>query len=510
MERFDEHWYLSRYADVKAAIEAGAWPSAYAHFAAVGRAEGRLPGDPQVHEANQDLVHSQFTFDAFFVTTDGAALLIGWIDDRSDRLIRLSIDGFGSGSTDLASRLNRYRRDDVSNHKGVPVDVFDFGTWVGFDGLARASFGVGVEIQFGSGRAAEEQLRPVVLAPADLLGRMLEAVSWLQIPSGTSQRPDVTAGAMLRQLNRQVLSRTIVAAPLRHGGSGSVPTLSIVISPVHAVDELRRQLAFIAAAPGIDRVELIYANSHRNEMNDFFAFVEFAYELHHVNVVAVAMSEAPGLARTRNEAAAAASGGTLLFLDPCVFPGDRDWLGRTLRLSAAIGEREVVGGVLLHEDDSVRHGPHRLRRSRRPGSLWEVADGPFGSPRHLDDALIGAPTVAVGGGAMLIPRPFFTELGGFHEDYILGGYEDFDLCFRARAAGGSVRLDPTLVFYDLGSPITPAQSSRDGAMRINQALFNERWGSELESFDLAAHGAAGERLGSSPRQLRRRHHGRGA
>jgi hypothetical protein len=39
-ELFDERWYLSQYADVKAAIEEGAWPSAYIHFQVVGRSEG--------------------------------------------------------------------------------------------------------------------------------------------------------------------------------------------------------------------------------------------------------------------------------------------------------------------------------------------------------------------------------------------------------------------------------------------------------------------------------------
>jgi hypothetical protein len=40
---FDEQWCLSRYADGKAAIAEGAWPSVDIHFQVVGRSEGRLP-----------------------------------------------------------------------------------------------------------------------------------------------------------------------------------------------------------------------------------------------------------------------------------------------------------------------------------------------------------------------------------------------------------------------------------------------------------------------------------
>src|SRR5690348_14602933 len=47
----DEEWYLSRYPDVREAIEAGLVSSAASHYRSHGRREGRIPTKPEVDEA---------------------------------------------------------------------------------------------------------------------------------------------------------------------------------------------------------------------------------------------------------------------------------------------------------------------------------------------------------------------------------------------------------------------------------------------------------------------------
>jgi hypothetical protein len=47
----DEEWYLARYPDVKAAIQAGKYKLGYQHFMQSGYREGRVPRDFRVDEA---------------------------------------------------------------------------------------------------------------------------------------------------------------------------------------------------------------------------------------------------------------------------------------------------------------------------------------------------------------------------------------------------------------------------------------------------------------------------
>ena len=39
------------------------------------------------------------------------------------------------------------------------------------------------------------------------------------------------------------------------------------------------------------------------------------------------------------------------------------------------------------------------------------------------------------GACCLVPRHVCEEIGGFTEDYIIGDYEDSDLCLKIREAG---------------------------------------------------------------------------
>lgn len=76
---------------------------------------------------------------------------------------------------------------------------------------------------------------------------------------------------------------------------------------------------------------------------------------------------------------------------------------------------------------------------------------------------------AVSGAAMLLPRRFFEELGGFCEGFV-NGSEDLDLCARLRARGLRCRYEPRSAFLHLGGG-TPGRYEHMGA---NARLLNER------------------------------------
>ena len=48
-----------------------------------------------------------------------------------------------------------------------------------------------------------------------------------------------------------------------------------------------------------------------------------------------------------------------------------------------------------------------------------------------------------------MPADLFREIGGFTRDYIIGDYEDSDLCLKIRAAGREIRYVPAAELYHL-------------------------------------------------------------
>ena len=81
-------------------------------------------------------------------------------------------------------------------------------------------------------------------------------------------------------------------------------------------------------------------------------------------------------------------------------------------------------------------------------------------------------------------RSLALECGGFDESYIIGDFEDSDLCLRAREAGRRNFLALDIELYHL-----ERQSQNrvgDGLMRTNLSIYNcwrhtRRWSSFIEN-----------------------------
>jgi GT2 family glycosyltransferase len=156
----------------------------------------------------------------------------------------------------------------------------------------------------------------------------------------------------------------------------------------------------------------------------------------------------------------------------------------------------VAGANLLYADGSPQHTGVFFRRRRRRG--LEAYNRTWPAPTALVPAVTGA--------CLLIDTSLYAELGGFDERYMTG-YEDVDLCLRAREAGVDVAYaaDARLIHLESQTP-----GRFDDAMH-NVALLQERWsgpGGFLKGVDVAGlddptrpvHRAFGRAFSRSPYQ----------
>ena len=104
---------------------------------------------------------------------------------------------------------------------------------------------------------------------------------------------------------------------------------------------------------------------------------------------------------------------------------------------------------------------------------------------------------------MLVGRDEFNGVGGFDPAYVLGDYEDSDLCLRLQESGRQCRYVPAAELYHL-----ERQSFEDGvgkaagAGRViyNRWLFGHKWNQRIaevmEEFGASfAHGQANGEAG---------------
>jgi GT2 family glycosyltransferase len=172
-----------------------------------------------------------------------------------------------------------------------------------------------------------------------------------------------------------------------------------------------------------------------------------------------------------NVGAGAASGGVLVLLnnDTEVFPGVLDELAaQALEPGVAI-----AGCRMLYPNGTVQHGGC---------AWWRAPDGmvrPFHLFRHEAGDLPAACATFdcdfVTAACIAIRRDLFHELGGFDETYV-NGWEDVDLCVRARLAGQRVvyRGDLAIVHAEA---ITRTAAHDESP---NERVFAERYNHMLD------------------------------
>ena len=100
-----------------------------------------------------------------------------------------------------------------------------------------------------------------------------------------------------------------------------------------------------------------------------------------------------------------------------------------------------------------------------------------GLPRQYAPARIEREVPAVTGACLVLPTELFNQVGGFTEDYVIGDFEDSDLCLKIRASGRSIHYVPRaeLYHFERRSISQSVDYMRGVACLYNGWLHQQRW-----------------------------------
>ncbi len=150
-----------------------------------------------------------------------------------------------------------------------------------------------------------------------------------------------------------------------------------------------------------------------------------------------------GFAAANNRAAALSAAPFIVTLNPDAF-AEPDWLERLIAAAERYGAQSVASLQLSDEDPGVLDGAGDCMSIA--GVAWR---GGYGQPRARAPAA-AAEIFAACAAAALYRRAAFEAAGGFEERFFCY-YEDVDLGFRLRLAGGRCVLEPSAVVRHVGS-----------------------------------------------------------
>lgn len=186
-----------------------------------------------------------------------------------------------------------------------------------------------------------------------------------------------------------------------------------------------------------------------------------------------------GFTRAANQAAAAARGELLLFLnnDAEILPGALRAAVDRLRSAPDAG---AVGGRVLGLDGRLQEAGSIVWRDATTGGYGHgeaATGGAYLFPREVDYC---------SGVFLLTPRATFEQLGGFDLAFAPAYYEESDYCFRLRAAGYRVLYEPRATLVHHGSASLPDATHLSRRLADHRAVFAERHAEALTSHPAAA------------------------
>jgi O-antigen biosynthesis protein len=336
---------------------------------------------------------------------------------------------------------------------------------------------------------------------------ILQPRLFLKLLSGTRHRlvprpqpadPVARRGRVLRALPQQYLSETIlseclvpvlgelqkaiqttVPAPTveQIGVAVERPAVSLVVPLYRNLSFLRAQVAAFAADPAFADVELIYVLDSPEQAADVLHLMQGLHLLYALPTTLVVMARNGGYAAACNAGVRVARGRTLAMLNSDVIPASAGWLELLAeRLSPKVG---ICGPKLLYEDNSIQHAG--MFFSENHFGRWINNHFYKGMPGDFAPANVDCLVPAVTGACLLIRRDVFEAVGGFSEDYVIGDYEDSDLCLKVRRAGYEIAYVAAAELYHLERQSIRQNEDymRGAADRYNSWLHARRWAGQM-------------------------------
>lgn len=294
---------------------------------------------------------------------------------------------------------------------------------------------------------------------------------------------DLVLGPAVQALNDTRLSARPLAQVLEYGALPQAPKFSVIVPLYGRLDFVEYQLALFSKDPKAADVEFIYVlddPAKRAEAQSLFASI---FERTLVPFRAVLLDRNLGYAPANNIGLEYAHGTFVAYLNSDVFTDRLDWLERLAERLDADPQLGVIGPLLCFEDGSLQHRGMAYKQLPEFGNLFFCTHQDKGL-RYSGPAEVQR-CISITGACMVLRRELAVRIGGFDETYIIGDFEDSDLCFRLRDLGLDCAIDTGVELYHLERK---SQLGSAVSWRMNLTLYNawqhqRRWGATIAEIE---------------------------
>lgn len=408
---------------------------------------------------------------------DGGLLVGGWSHDPAAMLPKIEYLSEDGSALPLEPNFYKFPGKTGEREDGLGADVTGFAAWLPQSKSLGPLLQPRFQMRLASGGTAMlvPPLQP--FEPAAQRNRILRAVPPQHARDEVFE--NILAPA-LREVEHKLGQTVRIADVKEYGVMPESPLASIVIPLYRNLDFLRFQLSAMATDPWLaDNAEVIFVLDSPEIQDDTDHLLGGLHILHDMPMKLVVMNRNSGYARACNAGASLANGTILVMLNSDVVPCGPGWLGELVHPLLEQKKLGAIGPKLLFEDGSLQHAGLYFARDRH--GIWLNHHFYKGMPGNYSPAQIGRTVPGVTGACLVTRKDIYDLVGGFTEDYVIGDYEDSDLCLKIRQIGFQVAYKPDVALYHFERRSIRRSSDymRGLASQYNAWLHTKRWNDDI-------------------------------
>ncbi|GAA6135058.1 hypothetical protein NBRC116188_18480 [Oceaniserpentilla sp. 4NH20-0058] len=227
------------------------------------------------------------------------------------------------------------------------------------------------------------------------------------------------------------------------------PICSLIIPIYGRYDFVMYQMAQFSKDDDLKNAEIIYVLDDPRLLNEFNHYCAGVYSLFNVPFKTVVYDMNLGFAGANNRGVTHATSEMLLLLNSDVMPKETGWLNKMLASYKSAPDAGVLGARLVFEDETIQHDGLSYQQVMQYGNLWLIEHPGKGLPVSMKENKGLHSIASITGACMMMETLIYNELEGLDESYILGDFEDSDLCLKALESGYKNYLDSDISLYHL-------------------------------------------------------------
>lgn len=258
--------------------------------------------------------------------------------------------------------------------------------------------------------------------------------------------------------------------------------VSIIIPNYNHKEDLSKCINSILEKSTYPNYEIVIVENNSNDDSIFTYYNEITRAYDNIKVVTWEGKGFNWSAINNYGVRAASSGDYILLLNNDIEVITPSWIEEML-MYAQRQDVGVVGAMLYYPDETIQHAGVLLGVNNRPAGHYYAGEK-RGNLGYMFRLIYAQDVTAVTGACMMIRRDVFDKLEGIDEDFAVG-YNDIDLCMRARAKGYLVVWTPHAELYHYESKSRGYNDTGKRKQNDDKEadLFKSRWAEELQRGD---------------------------